>query len=303
MSVQETMTMATETANFRGDAAFRFLGVPTQTRATAETTNGAFGLVEHWEMPPGFASPYHLHHREDEQFYVLEGEMAFVCDGKWVKGGPGTYVFGPREMAHGFKVLGEKPARMLLQCTPGGFERFVEKLGSPLSEPVGPPDMAKLIATAAEFGIDILGPLPEEPAEIARQRAGDGDLKSLNRQWIEAFNEQDWKTERAVRSEDFRAELSGMPEPLGNEAWSGFMQAFTSAFPDSRIQIEDCVSEGDRVVTRWVLTGTHRGAFQGIPASGKEVRVNGIEFNRVVDGKFVEHASQFDLAGLMRQIG
>ncbi|MGB6191151.1 MAG: ester cyclase [Terracidiphilus sp.] len=191
---------------------------------------------------------------------------------------------------------------MLLQCTPGGFERFVERLGTPLAETVRPPDMAKLLATAADFGIDILGPLPEEPAEIASSSAGSGDLKGLNRQWIEAFNERNWKTERAVRSEDFRAVLSGMPEPLGNEAWSGFMQEFTKAFPDSRIQIEDCIAEGDRVVTRWALTGTHREGFQGVPASGKAVRVNGIEFNRVVDGKFVEHASQFDLAGLMRQI-
>lgn len=301
MSAQEMMAMTA--ANRRGDAAFRFLGVPTQMRATAETTNGAFGLVEHWEIPPGFASPYHMHHREDEQFYVLEGEMAFVCDGRWVKGGPGTYIFGPRELAHGFKVVGDRPARMLLQCTPGGFERFVERLGAPLAEAVRPPDMAKLVATAAEFGIDILGPLPEEPAEIASLGPGDGDLKGLNRQWIEAFNERDWKTERAVRSEDFRAVLSGMSEALGNEAWSGFMQAFTTAFPDSKIQIEDCAAEGDRVVTRWVLTGTHREGFQGIPASGKMVRVNGIEFNRVVDGKFVEHASQFDLTGLMRQIG
>ena len=69
--------------NTREDAAFRFLGLPTIMRSTGENTNGAFGLMEHWMMPPGFASPYHTHHREDEAFYVLEGEMAFVCDGKW----------------------------------------------------------------------------------------------------------------------------------------------------------------------------------------------------------------------------
>src|SRR5882672_6962138 len=51
-----------------------FLGLPTILRATAETTNGAFGLMEQ-VMPPCFASPYHLHHLEDEAFYVLEGEM------------------------------------------------------------------------------------------------------------------------------------------------------------------------------------------------------------------------------------
>src|SRR6266581_1828537 len=59
--------------NTRENAGYRFLGVPTLTRATGETTNGAFGMIEHWEMPVGFASPYHTHHREDECFYVLEG--------------------------------------------------------------------------------------------------------------------------------------------------------------------------------------------------------------------------------------
>jgi quercetin dioxygenase-like cupin family protein len=146
--------------NTREDAAIRFLGLPTLMRSTGDATNGAFGLMEHWEMPPGFASPYHTHHLEDEAFYVLEGEVAFVCDGKWMKGGPGTYVFGPREIPHGFKVVGSSPARMLLLCAPAGFERFVLELSVPFND-FTPPDMAKLMAVAAKYKIDILGPLPE----------------------------------------------------------------------------------------------------------------------------------------------
>ncbi len=148
--------------NTREDSAFRFLGIPTLMRSTSETTNGAFGLMEHWTMPPGFASPYHLHHLEDEAFYVLEGEMAFVCGGKWMKAGPGAYLFGPREIPHGFKVIGTAPARMLLMCAPAGFERFVLEMGEDLTSPPAPPDMAKLITLAAKYQIDILGPLPEE---------------------------------------------------------------------------------------------------------------------------------------------
>ena len=110
--------------NTREDPAFRFLGLPTLIRSTSETTNGAFGLMEHWSMHAGFATPYHLHHLEDEAFYVLDGEMAFACDGKWIEGGPGAYVFGPRDIPHGFKVIGTTPARMLLMCAPAGFERF-----------------------------------------------------------------------------------------------------------------------------------------------------------------------------------
>jgi quercetin dioxygenase-like cupin family protein len=148
--------------NTRADAAFRFLGLPTLMRSTGETTNGAFGLMEHWSMPPGFATPYHMHHVEDEAFYVLEGEVAFVCDGKWLQAGPGAYVFGPREIPHGFKIVGNTPARMLLLCAPAGFENFVLEMSEPDAAPPTPPDMAKLMTLAAKYKIDILGPLPEE---------------------------------------------------------------------------------------------------------------------------------------------
>jgi quercetin dioxygenase-like cupin family protein len=149
-------------ANTRQDAPFRFLGIPTVVRSTLENTNGAFGLMEHWMMPPGFGTPYHVHHNEDEAFYILEGEVAFVCDGQWLKAGPGTYVFGPREIPHGFKVVGRNPAAMLLLCTPGGFERFVLELATDMTTPPAPPDIEKLVSTAAKYGIDILGPLPEQ---------------------------------------------------------------------------------------------------------------------------------------------
>lgn len=151
--------------NTRDDASFRFLGFPTMVRATRETTGGAFGLIESWMMPPGFESPYHVHHNEDEAFYVLEGTMAFVCGGKWMTGGAGTYVFGPRNIPHGFKVVGDAPVRMLLLCSPGGFENFVLELSEPEPAPgqsPAPPDMAKLAQAAAKYGIDLLGPLPAE---------------------------------------------------------------------------------------------------------------------------------------------
>ena len=289
--------------NTREETAFRFLGIPTIMRSTAETTNGAFGLIEHWAMPVGFASPYHTHHREDESFYVLEGDIGFLCDGKWLKAGPGTFVYGPREVPHGFKVIGHSPARMLVMCTPGGFEGFVLEQTTPMTDPPSSPDMDKLMMLAAKYGIEIHGPLPPEPKSFEGEANPPADLKSLNHRWIQAFNERDWRTERAVRGESFRAYLSGAAEPLDNDAWSRFMAAFTEGFPDSRIAIESCIAEGDTVVTRWTLTGTHQGMFQGIPPTGRPVRFTGLEFNRVVGGRFVEHWSMFDNLALLRQIG
>ena len=170
-----------------------FLGLPTILRATGRTTNGAFGLVEQ-SMPPGFASPYHTHHLEDEAFYVLEGEMAFVCDGQWTIAGPGTYVFGPREIPHGFKVLGDAAARMLLLCTPGGFSEFVVEMSEPIP---APPDMAKLMALAAKYKVDILGPLPEQadaPATTTTARSSTSLKNAVDRiraQHIAAVNAGD----------------------------------------------------------------------------------------------------------------
>jgi mannose-6-phosphate isomerase-like protein (cupin superfamily) len=145
------------------DATFQFFGSPTIIRSSGETTGNHFFLMEALAMPPGLESPYHVHHNEDEAFYVLEGEIAVVCGGKWLSAGPGTYVYGPREIPHGFKVVGTKPARMLLLCAPAGFERFVRDLSMPLDAVPAPPDAATLVATAAKYGIDILGPLPEQP--------------------------------------------------------------------------------------------------------------------------------------------
>jgi quercetin dioxygenase-like cupin family protein len=147
-------------ANTASDTPLYFLGLPTLLRATGASTNGAFALVEHLMITPGFTSPYHTHRLEDEAFYILEGEVAFVCDGTWTIAGPGGFVFGPRNVPHGFKVHGDTPARMLILCTPAGFEQFVVDLGEPAP---APPDMAKLMALAAKYQIDIHGPLPDGP--------------------------------------------------------------------------------------------------------------------------------------------
>jgi quercetin dioxygenase-like cupin family protein len=144
-------------------SAIWFLGTLTSVKATGESTNGAFGLIEQL-IPAGFASPYHVHHAEDEAFYVLEGELTFISEGRKSKAGPSAYIFGPREIPHGFRVEGNAPARVLVLTVPAGFERFVVEMGEPANEPVlpppAPPDMAKLMALAAKYRIDILGPLP-----------------------------------------------------------------------------------------------------------------------------------------------
>lgn len=141
-----------------------FLDTLTFVKATGEQSGGAFGLIEH-VAPPGSGSPYHVHHAEEEIFYVLEGELTFISGDDKFTGTAGSYVFLPRDIPHGFKVTGDKPARYLVMTTPAGFEQFVIEMGQPATVLVLPPtrplDMEKLMSLATKYNIEILGPLPE----------------------------------------------------------------------------------------------------------------------------------------------
>ena len=124
------------------------------------------------------------------------------------------------------------------------------------------------------------------------------------RRWIEAYNERDWQAEAEVLAPGFVAHVSAAPGPLeGLEAWRQFSGPFAEAFPDLRLTVEDIAAEGETVAARVAFRGTHRGEFQGIPPSGKEVSFSSMEFNRVVGGKVEEHWVELDLFGLMQQLG
>ena len=90
------------------------------------------------------------------------------------------------------------------------------------------------------------------------------------------------------------------PGPEGMKQLIGMMRA---TFPDMAVSTEDMIAEGDKVVSRWIGTGTHQGEFMGVPATGNKVTVTGIGIGRLVDGKIVEHWEQFDAMGMVQQIG
>jgi steroid delta-isomerase-like uncharacterized protein len=128
--------------------------------------------------------------------------------------------------------------------------------------------------------------------------------KAILRRWIEAYNERDLEAEAAVLAPDYVAHVPAAPDSLeGLEAWRQFSGSFAEAFPDIRLTVEDIFSEGDMVAARVAFHGTHRGEFQGIPPTGKEVSFTSIEVNRVRDGKVEEHWVELDLLGLMQQLG
>jgi quercetin dioxygenase-like cupin family protein len=136
-------------------------------KATAKQTGGRYTLVEVF-APDGFASPLHVHHYEDESFWILEGGMTFYVGDQTIKARPGSFLFGPKEVPHAFKV-DSGPARSLFVLSSAGFEDLVREMGEPAREPTippqpeGPPDeaeMQRMAAIAARHGNEILGPPP-----------------------------------------------------------------------------------------------------------------------------------------------
>ncbi|UCG69835.1 MAG: ester cyclase, partial [Thermoplasmata archaeon] len=96
------------------------------------------------------------------------------------------------------------------------------------------------------------------------------------------------------------------PDPNIPKGVEGLKQTFTmfrSAFPDFHATVEDMISEGDRVVTRLTMHGTHKGEFMGIPATGPEIHVPVIDIIRLSNGKAVERWGVEDIAGMMQQLG
>lgn len=133
--------------------------------ATSESTGGTYALVQN-TAPPGHATPYHLHHDEDEAFYVLDGEFTFIADGKKTVLGPGGYIFLPRGIPLGIRCSGSAPSTKLILAMPGtGFVGMMTEMAEPAKECVLPapsqPDVEKLTRLCAKYRIDVLGPLPD----------------------------------------------------------------------------------------------------------------------------------------------
>lgn len=91
--------------------------------------------------------------------------------------------------------------------------------------------------------------------------------------------------------------------PPGPEGLKPIFAGLRAAFADLHYTIEDMISDGDKVVTRWTMRGTHTGDLMGIPPTGKQVIIGGMQIERIADGKIVEHWRKSDELGLMQQLG
>lgn len=108
--------------------------------------------------------PLHIHHDNDEAFYVIEGELLFQIGDDQHTLTTGTYAFGPRGVPHAYRNTGDGPARILVIYTPGNFVRMTEELAE-----LGPldfddeSDLERVVPILEEYGVEMVGPPPEEP--------------------------------------------------------------------------------------------------------------------------------------------
>lgn len=93
----------------------------------------------------------------------------------------------------------------------------------------------------------------------------------------------------------------GLPD--GIEGSKQFISMYLAAFADLRLTIEDLIAEGDRVMARFTLRGTHTGAFMGIPSTSKQVMITGMQVVRTINGKITENWLNADALGLLQQLG
>ena len=138
-----------------------FLGARARILTDGDQTEGRLGIVDMIEVPAGSMPPLHVHHREDEGFWLLEGDAIFEVGGTTIEAHAGDYVFGPRDIPHRYTV-GDAGCRMLFVFTPGGFEDVLLQMSEPATSRTLPPpsdeepDWERIAAIAEAHGCELL---------------------------------------------------------------------------------------------------------------------------------------------------
>jgi quercetin dioxygenase-like cupin family protein len=138
--------------------AYQWLGSLSLTKVLGSNTGGRLDLVDH-RVPAGYAPPQHVHHDADEVFYLVDGTLDVTCGNESWRVGPGSVVFLPRGVLHGFVAGPDGPARTLLINAGAGFADVVAELGTRTSgvelpgRDVPMPDPEQIAAVSARHGI------------------------------------------------------------------------------------------------------------------------------------------------------
>jgi quercetin dioxygenase-like cupin family protein len=159
MQAQEALESPLMVARGSGEARW-WVGMLAEIKARAANTGGTLTIVE-VACPPGYQCPPHVHHREDEAFWVLDGSVTLYVGDARIEAGPGDYAFGPRDIPHRFDA-GDQGCRMLFILTPAGLEDLILATSEPAGSrtipppPSEPPDFARLGEIVTRYGCELL---------------------------------------------------------------------------------------------------------------------------------------------------
>jgi quercetin dioxygenase-like cupin family protein len=159
----ETRALAPQAVRAGEGEARWWFGALAEIKAAARDTGGQMTIVEVTEHP-GAEAPLHVHHRDDEGFWILEGDVTFEVGDKTIDASAGDYVFGPRGIPHRFTV-GDRGCRMLFILVPGGIEDVIRATSEPAQTRTLPPrleaeptpeEIEGLKAIVSEHGYELL---------------------------------------------------------------------------------------------------------------------------------------------------
>ena len=122
-------------------------------KIAGEDTDGAYTIIQE-VSPPSGGPPLHLHHKEDEAFYVLEGEYEIHCGDNKIRATPGTFVFAPRKIPHSFRNVSAGQGKVLAIVTPAGIEKFFEELSEAAKQ--GSLDIVRIREIAVKYEIELM---------------------------------------------------------------------------------------------------------------------------------------------------
>jgi steroid delta-isomerase-like uncharacterized protein len=127
--------------------------------------------------------------------------------------------------------------------------------------------------------------------------------KAILRQAYDAINRNDLDALDEMVASDITDHDPTPGQGPGLEGVKDYFSSLHAAFPDVHMDVEEMIAEGDKIVARVSVSGTHQGEFMGIAPTGNRMTIAGIDILRITDGKVVEHWGKFDDLGMMQQLG
>ena len=140
-----------------------------------------------------------------------------------------------------------------------------------------------------------------------QDREAKAEVEEQNKEIAHRFIEEVWNQGKLdalddIVSNDIVIHVAGR-DIKGIENFKKFILGYRNAFPDIKFTIEEQIAQGDKVAERYTIRSTHQGELQGIPPTGKQVKIASIDITRFLDGKIVERWGEFDSIGMMMQLG